>query len=174
MDDILNQYVSRHLGCLIVVSGPPTKWSNHHILAQVLCEALEANLNDIRVAYSHENILEVQTTGRVMIVSTDDPHASNEVRADFRFYVKTPTEVLVGRGMPLDEADANQDEAATKGFWCINDSLWNKLLKPEDVNQKNERAWKVFQYLWSSLMRLISERLHREDLNKESVVTRDD
>lgn len=182
--DVIQEYIHRHVGCVIMICGLPLEYSNHHVLAAALMKQLRDKLVDADIDMVLKRIdttndipaiqAELTSFDGLMVISSN-VLVKNTIEPDFLIYIDTSLEVLAQRGFNhnFSKEDANWEqlkkEVNIDRF--VNDYTPSVMTKPTDITSTNS-AWKCFFALWSSLMRLVAEKLHKEDIGKIEIIQR--
>lgn len=184
--DIIHAYLDRHFGCVIVINGLPIKWSNHHILGESLASVLKTKIPDVETKYQKvlglddfkivKDLVSFDSKkDPIIIIISSDIILGNIVEADFDIFIDTPMTVLATRGMEDVIRDNDWDILKQTRFNAfVNDYSKKTVTKIDDVLSDTSASWKTFMSLWATIMRVIHERMHRENVNKEVILTRED
>lgn len=176
MSDIITEYVKRHRCCVIAIMGLPISESNHHIFGEALWQEVRKRILDIPVNYrrlitdddvrgfsSREDV-----EGTVTIVSSDFV-LDTVIQPHFTIFIDTPESVLAQRAVKevfskIEGWEHIKRQTRVSRF--INDYGPITLTKPEDALAKGGKPWKTFFEIWRTLMRLVTEALHHEDMRR--------
>lgn len=181
MEDIVTEYVRRRRTAILLILGVPVEESNHHVYAESFAYELKKHVTQTPIQYYkvvvEQDIKDVRdlvrnTTngdGGFIIISSNFA-LDMTLESNFTIFFDTPETVLAQRG--LDNVFLNKEH-------------WDKFKKTVNiskfVNDYNNRGftdlkettkpgkpWQMFFSIWRTVMRLITESLHKEDLERFS------
>lgn len=164
MNDVVTEYVQRHRRCIFAIIGLPIEESNHHIFAEALYHEVRRRLSDVEMQYhqitTDDDLKRLHLPQQGFTIISSNVVLRTTVKADFTVFIDTPDSVLIERSGSSRSPEWEGIKANVSGF--VNDYTRFKIDKVSNVF-KRSRPSKTFFALWKLMIRLILEKLRRED-----------